>query len=48
MMAAYTRDIEKWLGSGYILKVEPTGFAGGLVVRCGARQESKITPRFGA
>lgn len=47
-MAAHTRDTEKWLGSGYILKVEPTGFVDGLVVWCGARQESKIMPRFGA
>lgn len=48
MMAAHARDIEKWLDSGYILKGEPTGFAAGLGVRCGGRQESRITPRFEA
>lgn len=47
MMAAYTRDIEKWLDSGYSLKVEPTDFADGLVVRCAGRPESKIGQDLG-
>lgn len=48
MMAAYTRGVEKWLGTGYILKVELRGFADGLLMKCRRREESKMMPRFKA
>lgn len=46
MMASQTRDAEKWVDSGYALKVETTGFADDLVVWCDGRKESMITPRL--
>lgn len=48
MIAMYTRGIEKWLNSRYILKVESIEFADELVLRCGGRKESRMTLRLGA
>ena len=39
------------LRSGWVLdmlRVKPAGFVDGLVVKCGGRKESRITPKFGA
>lgn len=50
-MVAGTRDCgrngKKWPDFGYILTVEPTGFAGWFNARC-QRMESRMTSEFGA
>ena len=34
---------EKWLDSGYILETRPSGFAGGLAMRCTRKSEVKAS-----